>query len=227
MQRLPQSAVANWTASGKLAYAAHIHTRCPLCGVLATFSAHSVTPDTNNHAVTTSATCPGCKGIFRVFNVRSTSFTDLFIYPAARETYQSVSAGADFPAPLKVSFQAALDAYDAGNYPATAVTAGRTLEGIFKYLVPEGQRKQKLVKLIDAVVASDLAQPIRDLGHAMRDGRNIAAHFDLESEPDKELARHMVELLDYLISYLYVLPKRIDGLRALLDKEEVPLHQQP
>jgi Domain of unknown function (DUF4145) len=220
MQRIPQNAIVGWSGIGQLQFAGHISTRCPFCGVLATFSAHSPSPDINNHAVGTSATCPKCKATFRLFNVRHANLTDVYMYPAAHETYQSVSIDADFPDPLKRSFQAALDAFDAGNYPATAVTAGRTLEGIFKYLVPPAQRGQKLAKLIDAVVASDLAQSIRDLGHALRDGRNIAAHFDLEAEPNKDLARHMIELLDYLISYLYVLPKRIDNLRSVLDKDD-------
>ena len=68
-------------------------------------------------------------------------------------------------------------------------------------------------------VALDLAAPLKSLSHAIRDGGNLGAHFDEEREPTEELARQMVELLDYLIAYLYVLPGQIAGLEQSLSKD--------
>ena len=58
----------------------------------------------------------------------------------------------------------------------------------------------------------DLQKPILTLADALRKGGNLGAHFDLEKTPDKKIASQMLDLLDYLIEYIYILPNRIDGL---------------
>jgi hypothetical protein len=102
---------------------------------------------------------------------------------------------------------------------SAAVCARRTLEGIFKHLVEADKRDTTLVSLIEhAKRDMDLAAPLTSLSYAIRDGGNLGAHFDTEKEPDETLARQMVELLQYLISYLYVLPKEIRKLEQNLGK---------
>ena len=51
----------------------------------------------------------------------------------------------------------------------------------------------------------------------VRKGGNLGAHFDLEKEPNEETATLMIELLEYLIEYLFVLPKRIDKIHGTID----------
>ena len=85
--------------------------------------------------------------------------------------------------------------------------------------------RPNLVKRIERLIEHakseiDLAAPLSALSHAIRDGGNLGAHFDMEKEPDERLARQMVELLEYLISYLYVLPKRIEQLEQSLGRDD-------
>nr|WP_281501903.1 DUF4145 domain-containing protein [Aliiroseovarius sp. F20344] len=109
-------------------------------------------------------------------------------------------------------------AYNAQIYGATATSGRRTLEGIFKFIVPESKQKLPLQKLIlEAQSHTDLAEPLRKLSDAIRKGGNLGAHFDLDNEPNETMARQIVELLDYLISYIYVLPDQISKL-----EDEIP-----
>jgi hypothetical protein len=141
------------------------------------------------------------------------------MYPAAKNYYPSPDFAPDIPEPLQRSFVSTIDAFNSRNYAATAVCARRTLEGIFKYLVSEDKRNASLARLIEHVrTETDLAAPLTSLSHAIRDGGNLGAHFDMEKEPNELLARQMVELLDYLISYLYVLPNEIGKLEQSLGK---------
>jgi hypothetical protein len=124
---------------------------------------------------------------------------------------------------LQRAFASTVDAYNTKNYVATAVCCRRTLEGIFKYRVDEGKRKLSLMKLIKEVQDSqDLAEPLNTLSHAIRAGGNLGAHFDEDAEPSRDMARHMVELLEYLLSYLYILPDRIANLDNALAKDDKP-----
>jgi hypothetical protein len=105
----------------------------------------------------------------------------------------------------------------AGVYPAATVSGRRALEGLFKYLVPIEKQKLPLNKLIEEVADNpDLLKPIRNLSHAIREGGNLGAHFDMEREPGAEIARAIIELLDYLVIYLHVLPRRIQELENKL-----------
>ncbi len=141
------------------------------------------------------------------------------MYPSAKSYYPAPELQSNIPEALQNAFVSTIDAYNSRNYAATAVCARRTLEGIFKYLVSEDQRNAPLARLIERVTEDmDLAAPLTSLSHAIRDGGNLGAHFDMEKEPDQVLAKHMVELLDYLISYLYVLPNEIQNLEESLGR---------
>ena len=74
-----------------------------------------------------------------------------------------------------------------------------------------------MADLIDKAKAEiGLAAPLTSLFPAIRDGGKLAAHFDMEDEPTEIMARQMVELMDFLISYPYVLPKQIEKLETSL-----------
>ncbi|RYD65002.1 MAG: DUF4145 domain-containing protein [Verrucomicrobiaceae bacterium] len=142
------------------------------------------------------------------------------MYPAPTGFYHPTQNVTAVPTSLERAFTSAVDSYNSKNYIATAVLCRRTLEGIFKHLAPEGSKHHNLAKLIeDAKSNVDLAAPLNELSHSLRTGGNLGAHFDENAEPTHEMARKMVELLEYLISYLFVLPERIKELEAELGKE--------
>lgn len=141
----------------------------------------------------------------------------IYMYPPAVNYLPAPEFSSDIPDPLLKAFVSTVDAFNASNYVATAVCCRRTLEGIFKYLVPEDQQKKPLDVMIRKVAdEKDLAAPLSSLSHAIRSGGNLGAHFDAEKEPTFEMAREMVKLLQYLIEYLYVLPQEIEKLEASL-----------
>lgn len=73
---------------------------------------------------------------------------------------------------------------------------------------------QQLKKLPDKV---DLDAPLLLIVENLRKGGNIAAHFDLEKEPDQATAEAMVDLLDYFMEYIFVLKDRATALEAKLE----------
>jgi hypothetical protein len=122
------------------------------------------------------------------------------------------------PEALYRSYTSTVEAYNSGNYVATAVCCRRTLEGLFQGLLPESGRGQSLARAIGAVADSvDLAEPIRNLANVLRQGGNLGAHFDAEKEPDEQMALQMLRLLENLIDFLHVLPHEISSLEGLLD----------
>jgi len=230
MLKLISSAVKSSSTTGRgYKTATSISAVCPFCIEKVIFSLGSFQEDTNRNWVSASAICPGCGRA--VHFLTAVSLTDsqgnppeetlqYFMFPGTTSGYAYPSLPDTVPAPLQRSLISTIDSLNARNFPATAVGARRTLEGIFKYLVESGSRTKNLYQLIDQVKNNhDLAAPLETLSHAIRTGGNLGAHFDDENEPTEEMAGKMVELLDYLISYLYVLPSKITGLEKSLGKE--------
>lgn len=88
-----------------------------------------------------------------------------------------------------------------------------------KKLLPDEEQNKSLAKQLEILPKYvELQKPIILLGDAIRKGGNLGAHFDLEKEPDKLTATLMLELLDDLIDYLFILPQRINELRQQIEK---------
>lgn len=227
MQLVPASSVRGWGTVGNGKTPTSISTICPHCGEKALFALANQHDDTAQLTVASTARCPGCNRPVYFWAVRheqkpkddTNNPAAVYMYPVAKNHYPNPDFAPDIPEALQRAFVSTIDAFNSTNYAATAVCARRTLEGIFKYLVDEDKRNAPLAKLIENVKSSkDLAAPLTSLSHAIRDGGNLGSHFDMEKEPNEILARQMVELLDYLISYLYVLPEEIKKLEQSLGK---------
>ena len=227
MQNIPLDFVRKWRMNGPIRSPLSVSTICPCCGEKVVFSLDNHVDDSARRTTAATASCPSCNKAVQFWAIRegkapTTSEKNpvaVYMYPPAKAHYPIPELSPDIPDPLKRAIVSTIEAFNARNYAATAVCGRRTLEGIFKYLVSEEKRKTNLAKLIElATDEIDLAAPLRTLSHAIRDGGNLGAHFDTEKEPTEPLARQMVELLDYLISYLYVLPKEIKKLEQSLGK---------
>ena len=145
---------------------------------------------------------------------------EVYIHPNNGEPHTPKDVASSISEPLYRSYTSTIDAYNSGNYVATAVCCRRTLEGLFQGLLPEAKRANNLAKAITEVAESvDLAKPIRNLANVLRQGGNLGAHFDMEKEPDERMAFQMLTLLENLIDFLHVLPQEISSLERLLDHE--------
>ena len=79
----------------------------------------------------------------------------------------------------------------------------------------------RLEKLSEPV---DLAKPLITLAHAIRQVGNLGAHFDLRKEPDRDTVKAQLELIEYLLEYVYTLPGMIETVNHKVDAlgEEEP-----
>jgi len=53
----------------------------------------------------------------------------------------------------------------------------------------------------------------------LRKGGNLGAHFNLEREPDQATARQMLDFVEYLMGYLYVLPGDVESFHNDITKQ--------
>lgn len=204
---------------------AAVNIVCPFCKRNVHFSiTWKVSLNTiSNYAV---ASCPSCKG-----KVRFVYFGDmdepkklekgqLFSIPGAtaRMPIKGMNQNDNLPEPLKRAYTSAINVYNTGEWSATATLCRKVLEGIAHTLVPDSKPNENLANRLRALPGKvDFNKPIMTIADAIRKGGNLGAHFDLEREPDQEVTTLMIDLLDYLIEYLFILPSRIELLHDKIE----------
>ncbi len=228
MKEIPITEIKHWFTQGQIEGADVVSTNCPWCNERGLFKLKSHQYDQPRNVFSSTASCSGCSKMVHFWTVEpkgglsnSTEHGKVFMYPIPKNRIDELTFDDEVPEQLVRSYRSTIDAYNSKNYSSTAVCCRRTLEGMFKYLLPEGNRKIGLAKAIEEAINSvNFSKPLSSLSHAIRQGGNLGAHFDLDKEPNEDMARSMVELLQYLLSYLYVLPREIEKLENVLSGDE-------
>jgi hypothetical protein len=178
----------------------------------------------------TSTRCLACKKISIVLSVDIKDVVQanykegkLFIYPepTLRKKMPEISESPKMSAAMNRSYSSAVNVYNTGEWNATAMACRRLLEGVTATFLPKEKHGLVLAKRLEALPSYiSLDRPILTLADAIRKGGNLGAHFDEERETDETTATMMIDLLEYLIQYLFVIPKQIEQLHARIDLQE-------
>ena len=124
------------------------------------------------------------------------------------------------PPRVAAAYRESLETLNAQMWGSTATACRRTLEGTLADKLGDKREKylhQNISKLPGAV---DLGKPLVEISDALRRGGNLGAHFDSDRDPTPGMARQMVELMEYLLEYLYVLPGQIEQLKAHVEGDD-------
>lgn len=222
MFELKSQSVSRWKIDSQN-YPYVINVRCPSCGTLVGFSCDKWHPGPFNVKLSRTE-CPSCQSHSTFYLTNHTGKSPalskgerLFIEKAPQERIPNsyILESENLSESLRAAYQSAVNVYNVGEWNGTAVLTRRLLEGITKSLVPKEMQSKPLAKQVKELSSAiDLTQPITQIADAIREGGNLGAHFDLEKEPDRETAELMLELVEELIEYVYVLPNRIDELKG-------------
>jgi hypothetical protein len=98
------------------------------------------------------------------------------------------------------------------NWDAAAIMARSAVQFALR---EKGAVKGTLYSEIEDLASKGILQPImKDWSHEVRAMANDSAHPDLQAPPtDPQDARDVVQFLDFLLTYLYDLPKHIEDYR--------------
>lgn len=117
------------------------------------------------------------------------------------------------PDPVSKAYQEALSLFPKSP-AACAVQLARTLEATCKH---EGAMGKDLYSKLNALASSGrIPEPLAQMGHQVREFRNLGAHADDEevSEQDVPVLRDYVEAI---LEYMFDMPVRIDVLQKKID----------
>jgi len=226
MYELSLSTVPSWQNWNNMWVPVCVDTSCPHCGRIVTLPLETLMHDPNRNSVSASSRCPGCRKKCHLWLVEPGDGRDtskrgsghLAIYPQPRALRQPIVAADRINPALARAYQSCLEAYNAGLWAACATSCRRTLEGLVKILLGQEHSRDSLVEQLRALPEKvNLAEPLMTLADNLRKGGNIGAHFDLEKEPNQPVAQAMVDLIDYILEYVYVLKDKASDLEERID----------
>lgn len=219
MHLIKTEQVRNWGEVKKLAAPKSVSSYCPHCTATVTFTLVKHQADENRRCITSTSACPCCNQEVHFFCISSDEGNKTFMYPEGNPPRAPRQLKETLPTPLYNAYKSTVDSFSSNNHVATAVCARRTLEGLFLELLKKNSNNLSLSELITKAASEiDLSEPIRNLANVLRKGGNLGAHFNADIEPTEEISLKMLELLENLIDYLYILPRSINDLETQIEK---------
>ena len=232
MFELQQSDVRVWHRSGNASFPNSFALTCPHCSALGVFTCGSNQQVPSCNCITSLAKCPACSEAVTTVTITGANLTGvvgIYVSPAP-SSRRPVGDGelSEVPA-VNRAYQSAVDAFNVGLWDACATSCRKTLEGIVK---TQGNSTGRTLyqQLNDFFQQQDLSQPLVHLTDTIREGGNLGAHFDLDKEPDQEIAAMMLDLIETFLEYIYVLPnhsRALESRLSTLSTDAEPESEQP
>ncbi len=232
MYPISEAFIVRWSEEEAGSLPGTVDTICPNCGLPMAFTltAWNDAPDVETRVA--ASRCINCGNNARFFWVKEPKERteaggpphSLFIHPTpamTRRPIEGAENNKDFDVAVQRAYTSAVNMYNAREWTGTLVIVRRTLEDIAQRFVTPEVQKLHFSKQVEALRKSkDFSEPVATLADGLRRSGPLKPFFELEQQPDREIATLALDLLTYLIEYMFAVPARVAGLQERI--EQVP-----
>ncbi|WHY02826.1 hypothetical protein [Neobacillus sp. DY30] len=218
MRRINPGSVNSYIRYGNVKIPKSIQSECPQCRNITEFMINANFQSSKNGLLTESS-CPGCKKstVFIIMTKdgqdEQNEHADTYIYDtqASKHLINHIESLPNIPKDLIRAYRSAINVFESRENSATAVMSKRVIESILKHFLKEKSKGQPLSQQLEILPNQvDLAKPIQSLSHLLATDGPLHRMLELESEMDYETTSLLMDLLESLIEYLFVLPGKIE-----------------
>ena len=218
MRRINPGSVNSYIKYGNLKIPKSIQSECPRCRETTEFMLNANFQN-NKNGIVTECSCPSCKdtSIFIIMTKdvmdEQGEYADTYIYDlnSSRHPIHQIEHLPDIPQDLIRAYRSALNVYQSRENSATAVMSKRVIESILKHFLGEKGKAQPLSQQLEILPEHvNLAKPIQSLSQLLAADSSMDKMLELEKEMDDETTALVMDLLESLIEYLFILPGKID-----------------
>ena len=219
-----------------LSIPSRVNTRCGRCKLLQALTLSDPIYNKEAKAVTFKAACTSsqCKFVSTALLVQpcspnsNSNGKEFWILPKP-ETRESVInedlITGDQASRIKRAYKAALKNFNQNDFSECIAASGRIVEAIGKTVFPNSTNTKNIGPLFYGLESSigaspdfkELLTPLVKLGKALALGRNTGGHFFLETEPDEDLVSKVLDLTEFLLTYVYVVADQGAEVKRLID----------
>ena len=217
MRRINPGSVNSYIRYGNLKIPKSIQSECPQCRNITEFMINANFQSSKNGLLTESS-CPTCKKstVFIIMTKDGQDeqeHADTYIYDiqASKHLINHLESLPNIPKDLIRAYRSAINVIESRENSATAVMSKRVIESILKHFLKEKSKGQPLTQQLEILPNQvDLAKPIQSLSHLLATDGSLHRMLELETEMDYETTALLMDLLESLIEYLFVLPGKIE-----------------
>lgn len=218
MRRINPGSVNSYIRYGNVKIPKSIQSECPQCRNITEFMINANFQSSKNGLLTESS-CPTCKKstVFIIMTKdgqdEQNEHADTYIYDiqASKHLVNHLESLPNIPKDLIRAYRSAINVFESRENSATAVMSKRVIESILKHFLKEKSKGQPLSQQLEILPNQvDLAKPIQSLSHLLATDGSLNRMLELETEMDYETTSLLMDLLESLIEYLFVLPGKIE-----------------
>jgi hypothetical protein len=219
MRRINPGSVVSYIRYGNIKIPKNIQCECPGCRKVTEFMLNANYQNSKNSLIT-ECTCPTCKkpAVFIIMTKDDAGelhveHADTYIYDmqALKHPIHQIENLPNVPKDLIRAYRSAINVYLSKENAATAVMSKRVIESILKHFLNEKSKGQPLAQQLEILPNHlDLAKPIQALSLLLKQDGSLNRMLELDLEMDTETTTLLMDLLENLIDYLFVLPGKIE-----------------
>lgn len=152
---------------------------------------------------------------------------ELYLHPpsSARDSVHGIEHLVALSGPLGRTYDSALKLYNQTEWGASALMVRHLLAGLATRLLGDDKRDLPLPRQLEALAELDLASPLRDIAGLLAADGSFGREFADEAAIEQATAGQLLELTEYLIAYLVVLPGAMAELKSRIATAPVPLRR--
>ncbi|RSD25563.1 hypothetical protein [Mesobacillus subterraneus] len=223
MRRIYPGSITSYSQFGHLKVPKSVKAVCPECRKKVDFVLKS-TYQSSKHGLMTESSCPSCKhsAPFIIIMKEREEHPDVYIYDPKTMTHplNQIEQLPRIPEELVRAYKSAVNVHQSKENSATAVLAKRVIENILKHFLSEQGRGLTLEQQFKVLPEHiDLVKPVSSLSPLLASDGALHQMLELEMDLDDEMAELIMDLLEDLIQYLFVLPGKIEITHNLIEKK--------
>jgi hypothetical protein len=215
MRRIWPGSILSYSQYGHLKIPKEVKSKCPECSKIARFTLKADC-HANKIGMFSKGNCPECKTaasfVIMMPHLIEPAHDQVKVYIYDHKMpFAQVENDANIPGDLIRVYRSALNAHQLQDPSATAVLTKRVLESVTKGFLGEKAKGQTLSTQVESLPKHlDLTRPLVTLSQLIQPESQFHQILELDRDLDDDMARLMLELLDGIIEYLYILPSKIE-----------------
>ncbi|MDQ0257517.1 hypothetical protein J2S74_004975 [Evansella vedderi] len=224
MRRIMPSSISSYSQYGHLKIPKCVKSECPQCGINAEFTL-KVNYQSNRVGLFSQGDCSKCKNtssfVIMIGNglEKTGEVAEVYIYDQRHPLHQ-MKQYRNIPDDLVRAYRSAINVHQSKDTSATAVMSKRVLQSMINSFLAEnkleGKPLSEQLEMLPEYV--DFTRPISSLRSLIHPDSHFQQMLELERDLDEDMAGLIVDLLNNLIEYLYILPSRMDFIHDQIEE---------
>jgi hypothetical protein len=226
LRKILPGSILSYTQYGYIKVAKTLKSRCPKCSKSGIFTLKANFYLVKKTGLFAEGICSECNKpsefviMLNNDSDQTNEEAEIYIYDpmASKDSLEQMERDQNIAKDLLRAYISVLNVSQSKDNSATAVMSKRVLESILKNFLGEKSKGQTLSQQFEQLPKHvDFTKPLKSLSQLVHPDNPFYEMLELEREIDDDTVALLIELLESLINYLFVLPGKIESVQNTIE----------